>query len=123
MDSASLRSWLDGYRRAWELKDPGAAGALFTDDASYQESPYDKPMRGRAAIVEYWSHVPRTQDNIHFNYEIIAVTDKVAVAHWAASFTRIPSNTKVKLDGIFLLSFNESNHCKSLSEWWVRQES
>ena len=122
MNQNSFDLWLGSYCRAWENKDPAAAGALFTDDASYQESPYVEPMRGRAAIIEYWSHVPRTQDDIHFTYETIASTGLVSVAHWTAEFTRISSNTKVKLDGIFLLTFVESGLCKSLREWWVRQE-
>ena len=108
---------------AWEGKDPEAAAELFTDDASYQESPYDEPMRGRSAIVQYWSHVPRTQDDIHFSYDIITLTSDVAVVHWSASFIRIPSKIKVRLDGIFLLNFDESDRCKSLREWWMRHES
>jgi hypothetical protein len=122
MDLSTLKSWLDAYGRAWEARSPEMAEVLFTEDASYQEPPYDKPMRGRSAIVEYWSHVPRTQEDIHFNYEIIALTIDVAIIHWTASFTRIASRAKVKLDGIFLLNF-ESNHCRSLREWWVRHQA
>jgi len=81
MDLHSLKSWLDSYGRAWETKNPEAAGVLFTEDASYQESPYDEPMRGRSAIVEYWSHVSHTQEDIHFNHEIIALTSHVATVH------------------------------------------
>ena len=123
MDLHSLELWLDAYGRAWEEGDSNAAGMLFTEDATYQENPFDQPMRGRSAIIEYWTHVPRTQENIHFSYQIIALTGDTAVAHWSASFTRIPSNSKVKLDGIFMLTFGEDNRCKSLREWWVRQEN
>jgi hypothetical protein len=123
MNLDSLKSWLDAYGRAWETRNPEAAGALFTQDASYHETPYDEPMRGRSAIVEYWSHVPRTQDDVHFSHDIIALTGEVAIAHWSTSFLRIPSNAKVKLDGIFLLTFDEQNLCKSLREWWMRNES
>ena len=121
MDLPSVKSWLDAYGRAWETRSPEMAGVLFTEDASYQESPYDELMRGRSAIVEYWSHIPRTQEDIHFDHDIIALTSDVAMIHWRASFTRTPSKAKVKLDGIFLLNF-EGNHCRSLREWWVRHE-
>lgn len=123
MNVDSLKSWLDAYGHAWETKDPEAAGKLFTEDASYRESPYGEPMRGREAIVEYWSHVPRTQDDVHFKYEIITLINEIAIAHWSASFIRIPSNVKVRLDGIFLLNFDESNRCRRLREWWMRHES
>ena len=81
MDLQSLKSWLDAYGRAWETGKSEAAGLLFTEDTSYQESPYAGPMRGRLAIVEYWSHVPRTQEDIHFNQEITALTSDIAVVH------------------------------------------
>ena len=123
MDLHSLELWLTAYGQAWENRDSNAAGMLFTEDATYQENPFDQPMRGRSAIIEYWTHVPRTQENIHFSYEITALTGDLAIAHWWTSFTRIPSNSKVKLDGIFLLSFGEDNQCRSLREWWVRQEN
>ena len=122
MDLPSVKPWLDAYGRAWETRSPEMAGVLFTEDASYQESPYDEPMRGRSAIVEYWSHIPRTQEYILFDHEIIALTSDVAIIHWTASFARIPSKAKVKLDGIFLLNF-EGNLCRSLREWWVRHET
>jgi hypothetical protein len=123
MDLHSLELWLTAYGRAWEEGDSNATGMLFTGDAAYQENPFDQPMRGRSAIIEYWTHVPRTQENIHFSYEIIALTGATAIAHWWTSFTRIPSYSKVKLDGIFLLTFGEDNRCTSLREWWVRQEN
>jgi len=123
MNLDALKSWLDGYGRAWENKDPDAAGALFAENASYHETPYDEPMQGRSAVVEYWSHVPRTQENIHFSYEVLGLQGDKAFVHWASSFTRIPSNSKVKLDGIFALRFDERNLCTSLREWWMRQES
>jgi len=107
----------------WETRDPEAAGKLFAQNATYQETPFAAPMRGRSAIVEYWSHVPRTQEEIHFTSEVVVNTDDVAFVHWQASFTRIPSRARVKLDGIFQLSFDNADLCKSLQEWWVRQES
>jgi len=67
------------------------SGFQFTEDAAYQETPFDEPLRGRSAIFEYWSDVPRSQDRIRFGYEILAVTEDMGIAQWWASFVRIPS--------------------------------
>lgn len=123
MNHDTFKSWLDAYGRAWETRDPQAAADLFTEDATYQETPFAEPMRGRSAILAYWSHVPRTQDHIRFGYEILAVTNDVGVAHWWASFVRIPSQVQVKLDGIFVVSLDAENRCKEFREWWHRQEN
>jgi SnoaL-like domain len=60
-DLDAFRSWLDAYGRAWEKRDPEAATALFTEDSTYQVTPFLEPMRGRKAIFEYWSEVARTE--------------------------------------------------------------
>jgi len=123
MSLQSLKSWLEAYGRAWETRDPKAAGELFTPDATYQESPFTEPVRGRPAIIEYWSQATRKQDDIHFKCEIITHQAEIAVAHWSASFIRVKSNTRGELDGVFLLRFGEGNRCESLREWWVGRES
>ena len=50
IDAAAFAAWLDRYKQAWEARDAALAGALFTEDASYHEMPFDAPMQGRAAI-------------------------------------------------------------------------
>ena len=124
MTKETFKSWLDAYGRAWETRDPQAVGELFTQDATYQETPFVEPLRGRSAIREYWSQkVERSQEQIEFGYEILALVKTVGIAHWRASFVRISSKSRVKLDGIFLLTFDADNRCRELREWWQRQEN
>lgn len=122
MNERAFKSWLDAYGRAWETGDPQAAAALFTQEATYQETPFDAPMRGQDAIIAYWSDVPRTQADIHFGYDILATTADLGIAHWWATFVRVPSGVHVKLDGIFTVALDEDNRCRTFREWWHRQE-
>jgi len=123
MNHDIFTSWLEAYGRAWETRDPQAAAVLFAGDATYQETPFNEPMRGRSAIFEYWSHVLRTQDQIRFGYEILAMTDNMGITRWWASFVRIPSQIQVKLDGIFVVSLDAENRCHEFREWWHKQET
>jgi uncharacterized protein (TIGR02246 family) len=119
----SLSEWLDNYRLAWESRDAEAVGKLFTEDATYQETPFTRPMRGREAIREYWSRVVvAAQEQIRFGHEVLGITGANAIAHWWASFVRVSSKTRVSLDGIFLLTFDTAGLCKELREWWVRKD-
>ena len=123
MNRESLQGWLEGYGRAWESRDPEAVGKLFADDATYQETPYTQPMRGREAIQQYWSQVVATaQEHIKFGYEVLADAEDSAIVHWWASFVRVQSRAQVSLDGIFLLKFDTEGRCRELREWWVRKE-
>ena len=122
MNAEDFRDWLEALKRAWEDRDPQAAVELFSADAIYRESPFDKPLRGRDEIFEYWSHVPKTQDLVKFTYQILAVSEGKGIARWQALFQRIPTQVQVKLDGIMLVQLNAENHCSFFEEWWRRQE-
>jgi hypothetical protein len=118
MDRKSFKRWLDSYGRAWMGRDPEAAAALYTEDASYRVTPFDEPLRGRVAIYEYWKGVAKTEENIEFDFEIVAVTAELGVATWRASFVRVPPRLQTKLDGIFLIALDSDGRCQSLREWW-----
>jgi ketosteroid isomerase-like protein len=60
--------WLDAYAKAWIQRDADAAAALFTEDATYAEQPYQAAFAGRASIRDYWSRVTATQANIDIQY-------------------------------------------------------
>jgi hypothetical protein len=80
MEWTSFEAWLEKYGRAWRDRNPQAAADLYTDDGTYQATPLEKPMRGRPEIFDYWSHVARTEENIQFGYEILAVTPELGIA-------------------------------------------
>ncbi len=121
MNKGAFESWLDAYGRAWETQDSQAAAALFTEDATYQETPFAEPMRGRSAIRQYWSDATGSQDKIGFGYEVLTCTGNLGIARWWASFTDTQSQAQVKLDGIFLVVMTGENRCKDFREWWHTQ--
>ena len=122
IDPLAFKSWLDAYGQAWESRNPEAAAALFAEDGTYQVTPFLEPLRGRKAIFQYWSEVSRTEENIKFAYEILAVNPARNIARWSASFLIIPQRLPTKLDGVFLISLDDQGRCKSLQEWWHKQQ-
>ena len=122
MEKAAFKSWLEAYGRAWQERNPQAAASLFTEDGTYQVTPFVEPMRGRPAILQYWSNVARTEQDIQFGYEILAVTQKAGIARWWASFLIVPQGLQTKLDGVFLISLDADGRCRSLREWWHKEQ-
>lgn len=57
MKTSEFATWLVDYREAWETRNPSAA-ELFTETATYHETPYDMSMNGEKEIYEYWAKVP-----------------------------------------------------------------
>jgi hypothetical protein len=122
MQQAAFKSWLEAYGRAWQERNPQAAANLFTEDGTYQVTPFVEPMRGRLAILEYWSNVARTEEDIQFGFEILAATQEAGIARWWESFLIVPQGLQTKLEGIFLISLDAGGRCRSLREWWHKEQ-
>lgn len=119
-----FEKWLDAYGAAWQAGDAQAAIELFADDAEYYETPFDDPMIGKDAISQYWTEgAGKSQKDVHFSYEPLAVVENVGLARWRASFVRIPSGNQVELDGFLLAEFDGGGKCSVFREWWHRRES
>lgn len=118
MDRESFHRWLVSYGRAWMGRDPEAAAALYAENATYQVTPFDEPLRGRVAIYKYWNGIAKTQEKIKFDFEVLALTAEQGIARWWASFVRVPPGFETKLDGIFLIALDSDGRCQSLREWW-----
>lgn len=123
MTLEALSAWLESYGRAWKTRDAEAAAELYTEDATYQVTPFVEPMRGRAAILEYWTNVARIEKEVQFACEILAVTPEYSVARWWASFVIASQGLKTKLDGIFVIYLNDQGKCTQLREWWHKQQT
>ena len=115
-------SWLGAYGDAWEARDPRAAAELFSADATYQETPFEEPARGREAIAQYWSRVTRGHQQVRFDHEVLAVTEDMGIARWWASFDSVHLGARVELDGIFVVRMGAEGMCKEFREWWHYRE-
>ena len=124
MDRNTFDTWIHTLGRAWETRDADLAAQQFTEDATYQENPFDEPLRGRAAIQRYWADLPREQDDITVTFEILEATASTGIARWTATFTRLPSGQRARLDGVLVASFKDgSTQAHAFREWWHAQNT
>ena len=86
MNETAFKHCLDKYGEAWKNRDPEAATELYSEEGSYQATPFVEPLRGREAIRNYWVEVARTEQDISFWYEILIIGKEFGVTHWKASF-------------------------------------
>jgi hypothetical protein len=111
-----LADWIEGYRRAWVERDPQAAAALFTEDASYRSSPFVEPNLGPEGVVAYWSGATSIQADVEVEMgEPLVVGDHAAVEWW----TRMRADgDEITLVGCLLLRFAPDGRCEDLREYW-----
>lgn len=51
-----IERFMQGYKAAWEQRDPAMFAALFRPDGSYHNTPF-QVQRGTAQLAEYWKRV------------------------------------------------------------------
>jgi hypothetical protein len=118
-----FEKWLLSYGAAWQSGDAQAAIRLFADDAMYYENPFADPMVGIDAIHRYWSEgAGESQKDVCFTHRAIAVVEGKGLAHWRATFVRVPSGNQVELDGFLMAEFDAHGKCLVFREWWHRRE-
>ena len=111
-----LADWVEGYRRAWVERDPQAAAALFTEDASYRSSPFVEPNLGQEGVVAYWTGATSTQADVEVEMGEPLVDGNHAAVEW---WTRMRADgDEITLVGCLLLRFAADGRCEDLREYW-----
>jgi uncharacterized protein (TIGR02246 family) len=111
-----IERWVDGYERAWQEADPPGAAGLFTPRATYQESPFDPPMRGRDAIAAYWRQATERQHERRIACRLIASGPEEHIVHFRADF--VADGQPLTLDGVLAVRLDRQGLCTALREWW-----
>lgn len=122
MNEDNLQNWLSTLDRAWVERKPELIGSICAEDVKYYENPFEKPRIGKQAVIDEWQNVPSSQRDITFKFDIIGIANGVGIAHWHASFTRIPQMKTDTLDGIFTIKLNEAGLCTEFHMWWVTKD-
>jgi hypothetical protein len=76
--------FMQGYKAAWEQRDPSMFAALFLPDGRYHNTPF-QVQRGTAELIEYWKRV-QLQEDVHVAYEVLADRDGLGLAHWHVTY-------------------------------------
>jgi SnoaL-like domain len=111
--------WLNAYGAGWVNQNPKATLALFTDDATYMYTPFHKLMHGKDEIRRYVEKgAVGLQEDIEFDYEILAITEAYGINRWKAALTWKQTGERLRFDGIYQVFLNDDNLCYRFDEWW-----
>jgi len=104
--------WVAGYERAWRAGDVGALAGLFTQDARYRRSPYERAEIGPAAIGAFW----RADEGETFTVEAepIAVEGRDAVVRLQV---RYGDPVYEEYRDLWVLRFAADGRVEDFEEW------
>lgn len=133
----NIERFMQGYKTAWENRDPAMFAALFHADGCYHNTPF-QVQRGTQQLQQYWTRV-QLQEDVHVRYEILASTPDSGLAHWHVSYqvaseelfrlwaqstgTGLPHRKagdplpRMVLDGVLQASFSQGL-CSQARIWW-----
>jgi hypothetical protein len=79
-----IDQFMQGYKAAWEQRDPAMFAALFQPQGRYHNTPF-QVQHGTAELVQYWRRV-QLQEDVRVSYEILARTEGGGIAHWHVTY-------------------------------------
>lgn len=116
----NVKNWLESFGRVWRERDAKGAAAIFTEDASYRNTPFlDEPFVGHEAIEGFWKAAVADVADVDFRYGVPVIEgDRVGVEWWT---TLKSGGDDYTLAGNFLLTFS-GDRVSDLRESFVKQQ-
>jgi hypothetical protein len=83
-DAMNIHDFMQGYKAAWEQRDPARFAALFLPDGQYHNTPFQVQC-GSAQLADYWKRV-QFQEDVQVSFEVLASTASSGLAHWHVTY-------------------------------------
>lgn len=113
IDRASVEVWIAAYERAWRTAGTDPLATIFTEDACYRMSPYEKPAGGLAEIGALWER-QRTgpMEKFEMSSKLVAVEGDTAVARIEVAYAG-----RAEYRDLWIIRFAADGRCREFEEW------
>jgi uncharacterized protein (TIGR02246 family) len=110
-----VEDWVARYERAWRTAGTAGLADLFTDDAVYLPHPYAEPIRGLAAIAEFWEAEREDPDEVFtLTAEVVADQDDRGVVRLEVVYGDPPEN---EYRDLWVITFDDAGRARGFEEW------
>ena len=110
-----VRQWLAAYETAWRTAGTEGLAGIFTDDASYVQSPYQPPVVGLDAIRRMWDEEREGPDEVFtMTTEIVAVDGPTAVVR---AEVRYGDPIRQEFRDLWVMCLDDDGRCRWFEEW------
>lgn len=107
------------FGKAWEEGNAGEIAALFTETGVLLPEPFGAPLRGRAAIEQYWGNTPAEQAEVSFRFGEIFVAGPWFATEMKCTFRRRRTGQPVDVRGA-LFCETEGDLIAEMRMYWHR---
>jgi ketosteroid isomerase-like protein len=114
-DVGRARDWVDRYERAWRTPGTDGLAALFTDDAAYVPEPFAEPIRGLAAIAQFWEAEREGPDEVFsLEAEVVAEEGDRGVVRLQVVYGDPP---QYRYRDLWVITFDDTGRARVFEEW------
>jgi hypothetical protein len=113
MDARTVDNWIDTYILAWRTPGTEDLSGIFTDDVSYQTSPFKPPMKGLKELATFWEESRSDPD------EEFTMTHEPVANEGDFSVVKVDVQYKngEHWKDIWIMQFDALGRCFSFEEW------
>ncbi|MCM2392265.1 nuclear transport factor 2 family protein [Streptomyces albipurpureus] len=108
-----VRTWVQGYARAWTTHGRKDITVLFTSQAESHEWPYETNWIGREAIVDGWlSRVPWQEGGWDFEWTILTINGDTAASAGTGRYRELGT-----FANLWTVTFDKNGRCSMFRMW------
>lgn len=108
---------IEQFGNAWEQGAPDRITEAFTEDAVFLPSPFDAPIKGTAAIAEYWKDIPVEQAEVSFRFGEIFVAGPWFSTEYKCTFRRRRTGQMIDVRGALFCETHEGKIAEMRMYW------
>lgn len=117
---SEFRSLLDQFGQGWNGGEPARIAEVFLPEGVFQPGPFEPPLKGRPAILEYWRDVPLAQTEVSFRYGELYVAGPWFAAEFRCTYTRRRTGERVDVRGA-LFCETKDGKVAEMRMYWERR--
>jgi hypothetical protein len=112
---ADLDRWVRAYETAWRSPGTERLGEVFTDDATYRQSPYAEPVVGIQALAAMWEAERAGPDEVFtLETEIVAVEGETGVVR---AFVQYGQPVTQEYRDLWVVRLDDQGRSQWFEEW------
>ena len=112
MDRDQVMRWVDGYVDRWRPEDPQGVERLFTEDARYRRSPYEKSEVGHDAMKASW--LADAGETFSVKTAPVAIEGQTAVVRLEVNYS---GPVQQEYRDLWVLKFADDGRVSDFEEW------
>lgn len=111
---------IERFGKSWEEGNAESIAEIFSEDGVLLPDPFDPPLRGRPAILEYWKDIPREQAEISFRFGEIYLAGPWFGTEFKCTFRRRRTGSWVDVRGALFCETSE-DFISEMRMYWHRE--